>query len=136
MWIVHAAYGIPICTFYMRNYFSTIPKALLEAAILDGCSLSSYFFRILIKLSKPSFAVVIILQSRSIWNDLLFGLTLTRSPSIRPVTVELARYVSQTNVQYGPLMAATLISIIPTVLIFLIFKQSFIAGILGGSIKS
>jgi ABC-type glycerol-3-phosphate transport system permease component len=108
----------------------------MEAAIVDGCSLPGYFFRILVKLGKPGFAVVVILQARAIWNDLLFALTLTRSPTVMPVTVELAKNVSETNVQYGPLMAATLISIIPTVCVFLFFKKSFIRGLLGGSVKS
>jgi glucose/mannose transport system permease protein len=136
LWVVHTVYGIPICTFYMRNYFATIPASLLGAAIVDGCSLPGYFFRILIKLGKPGLATVIVLQSRSIWNDLLFGLLLTQSAGISPVTVKLATYVGQMIVQYGPLMAATLISIVPTVAIFLIFKRAFIGGILAGSVKS
>jgi len=136
MWLVHTAYGVPICTFYMRNYFATIPRSLMEASIIDGCTLTGYFFRVLIKLGKPGFSVVVILQARAVWNDLLFGLSLTRSRTVTPVTVELAKYVGQTDIQYGSLMAATLISIIPTVLIFLLFKENFIRGILGGSVKS
>jgi ABC-type glycerol-3-phosphate transport system permease component len=136
LWLVHTVYGIPICTFYMRNFFATIPKSLLEASLIDGCSIAGYFFRILLPLSKPGFAALIILQSRAIWNDLLFGLTLTRSASVRPVTVELAAFVGMTDVQYGHLMAATLWSIVPTTLIFLIFQKQFIRGLLGGSVKS
>lgn len=136
LWLVHAAYGIPVCTFFLRNFFATIPKTLLEAALVDGCSIAGFYYRILIPLAKPGFAALIILQSRSIWNDLLFGLTLTRSDSVRPVTVALATFVSMTDVQYGPLMAATLVSILPTTIIFLIFQKEFVRGMLGGSVKN
>jgi ABC-type glycerol-3-phosphate transport system permease component len=136
LWLVHTVYGIPICTFYLRNFFATIPKSLLEASLIDGCSIAGYFFRILLPLSKPGFAALIILQARAIWNDLLFGLTLTRSATTRPVTVELSAFVGMTDVQYGHLMAASLWSILPTTIIFLVFQKHFIRGLLGGSIKS
>jgi glucose/mannose transport system permease protein len=135
MWLVHTVYGIPICTFYLRNFFATIPHSLLEASLIDGCSIAGYYFRILLPLAKPGFAAVIILQARSIWNDLLFGLTLTRSEYVRPVTVELATFVGQTDVQYGQLMASTLLSILPTIIVFLIFRKQFISGVLGGAVK-
>lgn len=136
MWLVHTAYGIPICTFYLRNFFATIPKSLLEASLIDGCSLVGYYFRILLPLARPGFAAVIILQARAIWNDLLFGLALTRSDTVRPLTVELATFVSQTDVQYGALMAATLVSILPTIIVFLVFRKDFVRGMLSGAIKS
>lgn len=136
MWLVHTVYGIPICTFYLRNFFATIPSSLLEASLIDGCSIAGYYFRILLPLSKPGFAALIILQARSIWNDFLFGLTLTRGDAVRPVTVDLAAFVGMTDVQYGQLMASTLVSILPTTIIFLIFQKHFIRGMLGGSVKS
>lgn len=135
MWLVHAAYGIPFCTFFLRSFFATIPHSLLESSLVDGCSMPGFYYRILLPLSKPGFAVLVILQARSIWNDLLFGLALTRSVNVRPITVELATFVGMTDVQYGPLMAATLISILPTTIIFLAFQKNFVRGMLGGSIK-
>ena len=136
MWIVHTAYGIPICTFYLRNFFATIPRSLMEAALLDGCSVAGYFFKILLRLGKPGLAAVFILQARAIWNDLLYGNTLTRSDAVRPMTVELATFVSQTDVQYGQLMAATVISILPMIVMFFVFRREFISGMLGGAVKN
>ena len=134
LWLVHTAYGIPVCTFFLRNYFSTIPKDLLESALIDGLSYPGFFFRILLPLAKPGLAALIILQTRYVWNEYLFALTLTGSELVRPITVTLATFVSQTEVQYGPLMAATIISILPTIGIFLAFKKQFIQGILSGSL--
>ena len=135
MWLVHTAYGIPICTFFLRNYFTTIPRALFEAALADGCSIAGYFFRILLPLSKGGLAALAILQARSIWNELLFALTLTTSRSTRPITVELMTFMGAYDIAYGPLMAATLISIIPVMLTFFVFQREFVSGILGGGVK-
>jgi len=133
MWFVHSIYGIPICTFFLRNYFSTIPKAMFEAALIDGVSITGYFFRILLPLSKTGLAALAIIQTRYIWNELLFGLTLTASENVEPITIKLSSFVGATDVQYGPLMAATLLSILPTTIVFLFFRRQFIQGILMGN---
>lgn len=135
MWLVHVAYGIPMCTFFLRNFFVTIPSSLFEAAAVDGTSVAGYFFRILLPLSKAGLAALTILQTRAIWNDFLFALALTSSREVRPVTVDLASFVGSTAVSYGGLMAGTLMSIIPVTMVFMMFQRQFIQGILAGSVK-
>jgi ABC-type glycerol-3-phosphate transport system permease component len=135
LWLVHIAYGIPMCTFFLRNFFAIIPSSLMEAALIDGCSIAGYYHRILMPIAKPGLAALFILQFQSIWNDLLFGLTLSHSEQVRPITVGLSSFVSMTDVQYGPLMASTIVAILPMVLVFLFFQKQFISGILGGSVK-
>jgi ABC-type glycerol-3-phosphate transport system permease component len=135
LWLVHAAYGVPICTFFMRNFFSTVPRSIYEAAQLDGCGPAEYFFKILLPASVSGIAALTIVQSRSIWNDLLFAMTLTNDDSTMPVTAKLNGFVSATQVDYGSLMASALISILPMLLIFLCFQKAFVRGLLGGSSK-
>lgn len=135
LWLVHIAYGIPMCTFFLRNFFVMIPKSLMEASLIDGCSTAGYYRRVLMPLAKPGLAALFILQFQSIWNDLLFGLTLSHSENVRPVTVGLSSFVGMTDVQYGPLMASTIVAILPMILVFLLFQRQFISGILGGSVK-
>ncbi|SEQ18301.1 glucose/mannose transport system permease protein [Faunimonas pinastri] len=135
MWLVHTAYGVPICTFFLRNFFASVPKSIFEAAMLDGCGPAGYFFRILLPASKSGLAALAIIQSRSIWNDLLFAMTLTSTDRARPVTVQLNALTSGLEVQYGPLMASTLISIVPVVVAYLVFQKAFVRGMLGGSSK-
>jgi len=135
MWLVHAAYGVPICTFFMRNFFASVPKSMFEAALIDGCSIASFFFRVLLPASTSGLAALAIIQSRSVWNDLLFAMTLTNNDNARPVTVSLNALTSGLQVQHGVLMAATLISIVPVVVSYLLFQRAFVAGVLGGSSK-
>jgi len=135
MWLVHAAYGVPICTFFMRNFFASVPRSMFEAALIDGCGIATYFFKVLLPASTSGLAALSIIQSRAIWNDLLFAMTLTNNDNARPVTVALNALTSGLQVQHGVLMAATLISVLPVVISYLLFQKAFVAGVLGGSSK-
>ena len=135
MWLVHVAYGVPVCTFFMRNFFATVPRSLFEAAQIDGCGYVGYFFKILLPASSSGLAALAIVQSRSAWNDLLFAMTLTRSEDAIPVTAKLNAFVGALQVQYGPLMAATLMSVVPMLVAFLCFQKAFVRGLLGGTSK-
>ncbi|HEX7714181.1 MAG TPA: carbohydrate ABC transporter permease, partial [Bacillota bacterium] len=134
-WLVHIAYGIPMCTFFLRNFFAIIPISLMEASLIDGCSIAGYYRRVLMPIAKPGLAALFILQFQSIWNDLLFGLAFSHGETVRPITVNLASFVGATDVQYGPLMASTIVAILPMILVFLLFQREFIVGMLGGSVK-
>jgi ABC-type glycerol-3-phosphate transport system permease component len=85
MWLVHTAYAVPITTFFMRNFFASVPLSMFEAALLDGCGHFSYFFRVLLPASTSGLAALAVLQSRDIWNDLLFALTLTNGDQASPL---------------------------------------------------
>ena len=135
MWLVHTAYAVPFCTFFMRNFFSSVPKSMYEAARIDGCTVTGYFWRLLMPASTSGLAALAIIQSRAIWNDLLFAMTLTNSDSARPATVAIAGFTSGTQVEYGPLMAATIVSTLPVMFAYLVFQKSFVRGLLGGSGK-
>lgn len=135
LWLVHVAFGVPVCTFFMRNFFATIPRSMYEAAQIDGCSTAGYFFKILLPASFTGIAALAIVQSRSVWNDLLFAMTLTNSDQTMPVTAKLNGFVGAIQVQYGPLMASAIISVIPMLIAFLVFQKAFVRGLLGGSSK-
>lgn len=135
MWLVHVAYGVPFCTFFLRNFFSTIPKSMFEAAQIDGCGAFGYFFKILLPASISGISALAIVQSRAVWNDLFFGLTLTNSAHTQPMPVALYGLIGGMEVEEGPLMAATIISMLPVMIAFLIFQKSFTRGLLGGADK-
>lgn len=82
MMIVHTAFGLPICTLLMRNFFSTVPAALREAAIIDGASEPQILFRVMLPLSLPATAVLATLQFTWIWNDFLWPLIFTQSDNM------------------------------------------------------
>jgi ABC-type glycerol-3-phosphate transport system permease component len=135
MWLVHTAYGVPFCTFFMRNFFTSVPRSMYDAARIDGCGTAGFFWRLLIPASVSGLSALAIIQSRAIWNDLLFAITLTSSDRARPVTVVIAGFTSSLEVEYGPLMAATMVSAVPVMLAYLIFQQSFVRWLLGGAGK-
>lgn len=131
LWLAHAAYGIPFTTLILRNFFATISVELLEAAKLDGCGFFRYFWKILLPVSRAGIAATLILQFRSIWNEFLMGITLIRSSNSVPVMVQLQSFVSRTEINWGPMMAATFISVLPAVIVFLVFKRQFVEGLAG-----
>ncbi|MCV3205243.1 carbohydrate ABC transporter permease [Mesorhizobium sp. YC-39] len=135
MWLVHTAYSVPFCTFFMRNFFASVPRSMYEAALIDGCTPAGYFWRLLLPASGSGLAALAIIQSRAIWNDLLFAITLTTSDKATPVTATIAGFASSLQVEYGPLMAATLISLLPVMVTYLLFQKAFVRGLLGGAGK-
>lgn len=135
MWLVHTAYGVPFCTFFMRNFFATVPRSMFEAAQIDGCGVAGYFFKILIPASISGISALAIVQSRSIWNDLFFGLTITNNIRTNPAPVALYGMIGGMDVNEGPMMAATIISILPMMVAFLVFQKAFTRGLLGGAAK-
>jgi len=118
----------------MRNYFMTVPRSMFEAAQLDGCGPAGYFFKILLPASVSGLAAIAIVQSRSAWNDLFFGLTLTSGQN-SPAPVTLYSMIGGLDVDDGPMMAATIVSIIPMMIAFLLFQKAFTRGLLGGTSK-
>lgn len=132
--LVHIIYGIPITTLIFRNYYQSIPTAIVEAAEIDGCSLFQTFFRVMVPLSWPGFVVAGIFQFTNIWNDFLFGLVVT-SQQTWPVTVKLNNLIGTTTVDYGSLMAGAILVATPTLLVYIVLGRYFISGLTAGSVK-
>lgn len=133
--LTHTAYGIPITTLLFYNYIKPIPDSLIEIAQIDGASVAQIFTRIIIPLSLPGFAVVGIFQFTNIWNEYLFGLTLTSGASSQPVTVAVANLKGTTVAAWNVHMAGAALSIIPVLLIYIFFLRLVIKGLLLGSVK-
>ncbi|MDN3360135.1 carbohydrate ABC transporter permease [Actinomadura sp. DC4] len=131
---VHVIYGLPFVTLIMRNYYVTVPDAIVEAATIDGCGLVRTFFRVMLPLSIPGFVVAGIFQFTNIWNDFLFGLIVT-SQQTWPITVRLNNLLGDTSVDYGTLMAGALIVAAPTVLVYIGLGRYFIGGLTSGAVK-
>ena len=118
--LTHTAYGVPIATLLFKNYFDTIPIQIIESAKIDGCSNIGVFFRIILPLSFPGFAVVAIFQFTNIWNNFLYGLTLTRGVESMLLTVAITNLKGTTVAAWNIQMSGVLISMI-TVLLMYVF---------------
>ena len=133
--IVHIAFGQPICVFILRNFFMNIPHEIQDAAKIDGCNNLWIYSRIIMPLAKPVIAVLFIFQFTWIWNEFLWGIILTQSENIRPVTVGLYNLQGMYTIEWNIQTAGANLTAIPTILVFLLFQRYFIKGITLGAVK-
>jgi len=128
--VTHVAYGLPICTLLFRTFYLDLNDEMIEAARLDGASIARIYRRIVLPLSGPMFAVVLIYQFTQIWNDLLFALVLVGSGDGAMVTVILAQLGNNlSSVGIGLKMAGAFLTALPTLLVYIFFGEQFAEGI-------
>lgn len=130
MILIYAAICVPFAFFIVRNYLTTIPPEIAEAAKLDGAGWGRLFTQIHLPLIKSSLFAAFIFQFTWVWNDLLFGITLTTSPDRRPVMAALAE-INGGFVNVGPpvVLAAALLASLPTVILFLSCQRFFVSSL-------
>jgi len=133
--LVHVVYGIPITSLMFRNFYVSIPKAIVEAAAIDGAGLFKTFIRIILPLSVPGFVVAGIFQFTNIWNDFLFAIVTIPNPTMQPVTAALNNLSGTQSVDWNVLMAGSLIAALPTALIYLLLGRYYIQGLTAGAVK-
>jgi glucose/mannose transport system permease protein len=133
--LVHVVYGIPITSLMFRNFYVSIPKAIVEAASIDGAGLFKTFIRIILPLSIPGFVVAGIFQFTNIWNDFLFAIVTIPNPTMQPVTAALNNLSGTQSVDWNVLMAGSLIAALPTALIYLLLGRYYIQGLTAGAVK-
>lgn len=128
--VLYVAIAIPFAVFVIRNFFGGVPDALHEAARVDGASSWRIFWRIHVPLSRSALATVFIFQFTWIWNDLLFGLTLSRSADIRPIMTALASLQGVTSsASLSVVLAGTVLVATPMALLFLTIQRLFAQGL-------
>lgn len=132
--LVHIIYGIPITTLIFRNYYAGISTEIVEAARIDGAALMGIYRTIILPLSAPSFAVVIIWQFTQAWNEFLFAVILTNQRNW-PVTVALNNLAGSQLVQWNVLMAATFLAALPTLVVYIFLGRFFLRGLMAGALK-
>ena len=134
--LIHSIFGMPILTLLFRNYFTTIPEELFKAARVDGVRFWGIYFRVMMPMSLPIFAVAIVLQVTGIWNDFLFGVIYTK-PDTYPMTVQLNNIVNSVQgvKEYNVNMAATLLTGLVPLAIYCISGKLFVRGIAAGAVK-
>lgn len=133
--LVHVVYGIPITSLMFRNFYVSIPKAIVEAASIDGAGLFKTFIRIILPLSIPGFVVAGIFQFTNIWNDFLFAIVTIPNPTMQPVTAALNNLSGTQSIDWNVLMAGSLIAALPTALIYLLLGRYYIQGLTAGAVK-
>lgn len=129
--------GIPFSVFLLVNFLKQIPGEIDEAAITDGCSRFRFVIKILMPLSKPGIATIIIFQFMNIWNDMLLPLVLIQNPKLKTLALGILKF----NEMYGSvdfikLFAALVMSNLPIIIVYIIFQKQFISGLTSGAVKT
>jgi glucose/mannose transport system permease protein len=132
--LVHIIYGLPITTLIFRSYFAGISEELIDAAQVDGAGMLRTFAFVALPVALPAFAVSMIWQFTSAWNDFLFGVVLT-SAGDWPVTVALNNIAGSQVVPFHEAMAAALLASIPTLIVYLLVGRLLMRGLMAGALK-
>lgn len=133
--LADATIGIPFSVLILKNYFASIPKALEEAAYIDGCTRWSAFIRILIPVAKPGVIVCAIFSFLYAWGDLAYGMTFILDQEKRPITAGIFNFMGQYGTKWSYLTAFAIVAIIPVTLIFIFMQKYIISGMTNGAVK-
>lgn len=132
--LVHVIYGLPITTLIFRSYFAGVSEELIEAAKVDGAGMLASFVFIALPIAPPAFAVSMIWQFTSAWNDFLFGVLLTTKDRW-PITVALNNIAGSQAVPFNEAMASALLACLPTLLVYIVLGRFFLRGLMAGALK-
>lgn len=132
--LVNVVYGIPLTTLMFRNFYASIPDAMIESAQIDGAGFLRVYRHIVAPLSVTGFVVVAIWQFTNVWNEFLFAITITGNEQ-HPVMVALQNLAGSQIVEWNVQMAGALMAALPTMLVYILVGKYFIRGLLAGSVK-
>ena len=134
--LVYIAFGLPTTIYVMSSYFMTIPKELEESAYLDGSGFFKTFSLIVIPIAKPALGTAAVLEFLVAWNEFQFALTLTASNSNRTLPIALYYFKSQFASNYGAMFAATILVIIPSIIVYIALQEQVVSGLSAGAVKA
>ena len=134
--LVHTLFGMPVMTLLFRNYYAGVPRELFMAARIDGGGFWRIFVQLMLPLSLPVAVVAVIMQVTGIWNDFVLGLVFAGSDHL-PMTVQLNNIINTTTGErlYNVNMAATLLTSLVPLAVYLVSGRWFVRGIAAGAVK-
>ncbi len=133
--LAHLTFTLPFITWMLKAYYDTIPQELDEAAIIDGCSNFSIFWRIIFPIAKPGYVATGIYAFLNAWNEYMFGLTLTSSEASKTLPVALGSLMGEFMTDWSCIMAGAVIASIPVIVLFFFLQKQLIYGLTGGAVK-
>ncbi|WP_072728988.1 carbohydrate ABC transporter permease [Paenibacillus sp. NAIST15-1] len=135
--LVYTVTNLPFGVFVLVGFFRSMPKELDEAASIDGSSHYGVFFRIMLPLAKPGLISVGMMNVLNIWNEYIIGTVLVNDPEkyTIPVGIAIMQAEMQYRTEWGPLFAGLLLSIIPVLVLYMIFQKQITSGMMAGAIK-
>jgi multiple sugar transport system permease protein/raffinose/stachyose/melibiose transport system permease protein len=133
--IAYTTFSIPFCVWMLKGFFDSLSKEIEDAAIIDGCTRLQVLTKIIIPLSAPAIMATGAFAFMMAWNDFLFALVFINSDSLRTLSVGLNTLLGLYYFDYGLLTAASIIMIIPVLILFLCIQRMIVSGLSAGAVK-
>ena len=133
--LAYLTFTVPFTTWLLMGYFRTVPIALEEAALVDGCTRLTALFRVTLPLSTPAIVVTALFSFTLSWNEFLYALTFTSNPVSQTVTVGLTTTVAEDVFFWGVMMGASFLVAIPPVVLYLLGQRWVVRGLTAGAVK-
>lgn len=131
----YAAFSIPISMFIVTGFMETIPRALEEAAVLDGLTIPGIIFRIILPVLRPAIATMAVISFLNCWNEFIMAVTYISEDSLRTLPFAVVYFMGQYTSNYGAQFAVLAMITIPSILIYLLFTDQITRGITAGAVK-
>lgn len=131
----YITFSLPLCTWLMKGFFDQIPQELEEAAMIDGCSRVSAMVRVIFPLALPGIMAASIFSFIGAWDEFIFALTFTSSDKVRTLPIGLQRFITSYEIYWNHLGAASVLTTIPVVILFLFIQRYMVKGLTLGSVK-
>jgi ABC-type glycerol-3-phosphate transport system permease component len=133
--LIYTGLLLPFSIYLMTNFFRAIPREIIEAARIDGCSSLGIFWRIMMPLSAPAVVTLIVVNALWAWNELLIALVFMQKDELKTLMVGISALRSRNYVDIPATMAGLLVATIPIVIVYMFGQRFFIRGLTGGAVK-
>lgn len=133
--LVNAGFNMAFAVWILNAYFSSIPKELEEAAMVEGSGRLGAMFRVTLPLAAPGVVTALVFTFIAAWNEFIVALTLMQTPSKQPLTVAINGFIGAYNIEWQHLFAASVIATIPVIVLFAFIERKVVSGLTAGSIK-
>ncbi|MEF2966244.1 carbohydrate ABC transporter permease [Paenibacillus sp. M1] len=133
--LAYTTFTVPLCTFMMKSFFDSIPFEMEEAAEIDGCGKIRTIFRILLPVSLPSLVSTSLFAFLNAWNEFMFGFVFINDEAHRTLTPGISLFKGLYQTDWGSLMASSVLSVLPVVVLFIFLQRYIVEGMTAGSVK-
>ena len=133
--LIYTAQGLPVAVFILSEFMAGVSKDLKDAGRIDGLSEYAIFFRLVLPLVRPALATVAVFTMIPIWNDLWFPLIVAPGDDTRTVTLGAQSFIGQFVTNWGAVLAALTLAMLPVLALYLAFSRQLIRGITAGAVK-
>lgn len=134
--VAFTAFGLPMSIYLFSGYFKSIPNEMIEAAVIDGCSIYQVFVKIMLPLIKNAVVTILMISFMDVWNDLLFSMTFISSTELKTLQTGLIMFQGRFGArEWGPTYAAIAMGTLPTLVLYLFLNKVMIEGLTAGAVK-